>query len=44
MLNKVNHKRSLQFVVVPVKLSSESKRKFLQITAIKYKLKMPKSM
>ena len=43
-LNYVNYKRSLQFVVVPAKLRSEAKRKFLQITTIKYKLKMPTSM
>ena len=35
---KVNHKRSLLFVVVPSLV--EAKQKFLQITMIKYKLKM----
>ena len=43
-LIKVNYKGSLWFVVVPEKRSSEAKRKFLQITLVKYKLKMPKSM
>ena len=39
-LIKDNCKRSLQFVVVPAKHSSEAKLKFLQITTLKYKLYM----
>ena len=40
----VNYKRSVYSAAVPTKRSSEAKRKILQITMIKYKLKLPESM
>ena len=43
-LTVVNYKKSLHSVAVPSKRSSEAKRKILQITMIKYKLKLPESM
>ena len=43
LLIKVNYRRRLWLVVVPAKLSGDTKRKFLQMKTIKYKLKLPKS-